>query len=254
MSSLSERLRDDTDDEAHARRSAPADIEGLKILGPLDLVAARGQASGMQMVRASGRALEAGWSADWQQRTQLLWDTCRGLICAQPDTLKRMGEDLLPLNDGHLLRWEGALGSEDWPEGRPAGPPLHFKSAQLQPTAPTVVPLQGIEGGDNHRFRDSEGHVRRLHARRQDIDVRAGEPQRQWVRRSPEGGVISDLLCGAVEAVAPAGQAFLWSWAGEVQPHSPLSIGELRGPDLSVSPPAGALKRTRLVPLQTGSW
>jgi hypothetical protein len=84
--------------------------------------------------------------------------------------------------------------------------------------------------------------------------VRGGAPLRHWIRRCPQGGIISDLLNTAQEPLAPAGQSFIWSW-GALSP-SKLSpeAQTLKTLDMPLKIPTGTLKKTRLVPLESGSW
>lgn len=133
-------------------------------------------------IDGSGRALddaaarEAGWTDGWAEILGHLWAALH-----HPS-----------------LRAPGAAGG--W--GAAAAPALG---------APRVVPVEVLDGGDNHRYLRQDGSSGRLRARRVDVAVRGAPPHRAWVRRSDRGGLISDALRGA-GATAPSGRAFAWSW------------------------------------------
>jgi len=160
----------------------------------------------------------------------------------------------LLLQSSDSLRWEGRITETQKSLERLAGIPTSFDFLPLEGHAPTLLPLQIVAEGDNHLYESEEGARRRLHARRHDIDVRGGAPLRHWIRRCPQGGVISDLLNAAQEPLAPAGPSFIWSWGAPSPSKLSASTQTLKTLDMPLTIPNGTLKKTRLVPLESGSW
>jgi hypothetical protein len=174
-------------------------------------------AAGLLLVDPAARAT---WPEPWDRRLRALWAA-------------------LGARD---LRAEGGLGAgaDTWTPATPRGR-----------GAPTVVPVQVLEGGDNHRYRAADGAVRRLRARRHDLPVRGGGVLHPWVRAADVGPLVSDLLRGADGPVAPAGAAFAWRWPtldgpARIRPREPLS-------ERSVPRPLRDLPPVRLVPLRGGA-
>mgnify|MGYP002037804292 CR=1 FL=1 len=168
-------------------------------------------------------------------RLQRCWEELRAASMSLPNI-----REVLP---SEFLEWsEGA--EHRVPRGRPV-----------------LKPIEILEGGDNHRFRRPDGSTGRLHARRQDIELRREAPRRHWVRRAGSEGLISDLLAGAEGPLAPSGPGLLWSWesafGGERVKKQRASDDARRLPDLlgvKYFQPVEPLRPTRLVPLGSGGW
>lgn len=171
----------------------------------------------------------------WALRLQTCWDELRAASSCIPDIRK-------------LIPKEFFARSEGWARTTPAAWPV-------------LKPIEILSGGDNHRFLRSDGSAGRLHARRQDIELRREAPRRHWVRRAGSEGLISDLLIGAEGPLAPAGPGLLWSWetaSGDERIENRRAAEEARRlPDLlgvKQFQPVEPLRPTRLVPLGSGGW
>jgi hypothetical protein len=210
----------------------------------------------------SDEALSAGWTEEHGRPVQRLWE----LLRTAPHRTGEFPRGNLPSWEDLLrpqgIRWEGAVAADVGPSTLPAGTPAHLSVARstdrVSPPSggPLILPLTILRDGDNHRYETSNSPPGRLRARRHDIEVGEASPLRRWVRCNERGGVISDFLSGAGSQLAPAGQAFLWSWEGkrggggppETRGGPSISLG------LDIDPPRGQLTRTRLVPIESGAW
>lgn len=201
-------------------------------------------ASGPHPLTAGEAAQAAGWGGQDQERVEALWDLLRGI--------PRTGERSLATP--RRLQLEIHLASATSEASTASGIPSSLEDSLEQAGRPTVLPETILEGGDNHRYERPGERPARLHARRQDIEVREGRPWRHWVRRSARGGVVSDLLVGAEGETAPAGQGFVWSWEGE-EGGQPEPAREPQPPAWTLPPISeDRLKKTRLLPMESGAW
>jgi hypothetical protein len=214
----------------------------------------------------SGEALGAGWTEELGWPVQQLWE----LLRSAPHRTEEFPRGNLPSVEDLLrpqgIRWEGAVGADVGadvaPSTVPAGTPAHRSVAGSQdgvtpPSGgPLILPLTILPDGDNHRYESSHSPPARLRARRHDIEIGEAGPLRRWVRSNERGGVISDLLSAAGAQLAPAGQAFLWSWEGEL--HGGGRLDTNRKPSISlgldVVPPRAGPTKIRLVPIDSGAW
>ncbi|MCO4772743.1 MAG: penicillin acylase family protein [Deltaproteobacteria bacterium] len=115
----------------------------------------------------------------------------------------------------------------------------HLPRPDLPPTEPAALQVEEVlPGGDDHRVVHEDGWVR-LRVRRPDVAVRGANPLRPWLRRSPRGPLVSDLL--APSDTPATGRAFSFAWEsgdGAARPRGAASSG------------GGTL---RLVPLTEGA-
>ncbi len=119
--------------------------------------------------------------------------------------------------------------------GRVAGP-----TPAAAPAVPALAAESVLPGGDDHRVGHGDGWVR-MSVRRPDVAVRGESPRRPWLRQTPRGPLVSDVLAGAESASPPTGPGFSFAWAG---PSVPL-------PPRAPAPPRDG--RVRLVPLTEGA-
>ncbi len=91
--------------------------------------------------------------------------------------------------------------------------PLGLPTLSPQPPErePGLHQMVVLPGGDNHRVVHGDGWVR-MSVRRPDVTVRDAPHRRPWLRRTPKGPLISDLLHRAEESPPPAGDAFSFTW------------------------------------------
>ena len=220
----------------------------------LAVVEARKGASAAQNLSLPEKTRVEGWNDAHNDSVDQLWAACRALLQGAPCPLSKPVDLSLLLRSSDSLHWEGRVTEAQKPLERLAGIPTSFDFLPVEGHAPTLLPLQIVAEGDNQLYESEEGVRRRLHARRHDIDVRGGQPLRHWIRRCPQGGIISDLLNTAREPLAPAGQSFIWSWGALSPSKLSGSTQTLKTLDMPLKIPTGALKKTRLVPLESGSW
>lgn len=97
-----------------------------------------------------------------------------------------------------------------------------------------------LPGGDDHRVVTEDGWVR-MSVDRPTIAVRGAPPRRPWLRQTPRGALISDLLLGAEDARPPTGPAFSLAWERE------------EGDLVPRPPPPERTGVVRLVPLTEGA-
>ncbi len=170
----------------------------------------------------------AGWPDAWTARLSSLWACLHGDLRA-------------PGGPGGPLEFRGIA-----PPAWPASLEVDIRGGTFD-----VVPVEVIEGGDNHRYAHGDG-VRRLRARRHDVAVRGAAARHPWIRRSAEGPLISDLLAGAEAPTAPAGPAFALRWIEGARPGAPLR--EPLPADHPWRLPSSAPPRPlRLVPMEGGA-
>ena len=101
--------------------------------------------------------------------------------------------------------------------------------------APSVTPRTVLERDDGHLFIDprGDGTPRRLLVDRPNVSVRGEPVHRPWIRRAPEGWLISDALVDAAGPTPPVGPAQVFEWpvvsAAVPTPvvHAPLSPDHL---------------------------
>ena len=100
---------------------------------------------------------------------------------------------------------------------------------------PLVAQTCILERDDGHPFIDprGDGTPRRLLVDRPNVSVRGEPVHRPWIRRAPEGWLISDALVDAAAPAPPVGpaQVFEWPVVGPAVPtpvvHAPLSPDHL---------------------------
>ena len=122
------------------------------------------------------------------------------------------------------LRAPGAVGEA-------AGPDVPLPSFALDPVsfaAPRVVPCTVLDRDDGHLFVQGEGDPRRLFVDRPDVSVRS-RVRRPWVRRTPEGWLMSDALEDADGPRPPTGDGLVLAWpaAASVPSRGPLRLPPL---------------------------
>ena len=218
------------------------------------VVEARKEASATQPLSLPETTRAEGWNDAHKDPVDQLWSVCRSLLQGAHSPPSKPVDLSLLLQSSDSLRWEGRVTEAHKSLERLAGIPTSFDSLPLEGHAPILLPLEIVAEGDNHLYEAADGVRRRLHARRHDIDVRGGAPLRHWIRRCPQGGIISDLLNAAQEPLAPAGPSFIWSWGAPAPRKLSASTQTLKTLDIPLKTPNGTLKKTRLVPLESGSW
>ena len=95
--------------------------------------------------------------------------------------------------------------------------------------APRLTARTVLDRDDRHLFVTSGDAPRRLYVDRPDVAVRGGPRRRPWIRRAPEGWLVSDALQDADGPEPPAGDALVFEWPHPAdrapppaEPHEPL--------------------------------
>jgi len=137
---------------------------------------------------------------------------------------------LFALLDSARLRGPGSVGAHD-PRFLPEFDVEHPRFA-----APVVTARTVLDRDDRHLYVDParpDQAPRRLYVDRPNVAVKGGEVRRPWVRRTPEGWLISDALQDAEGPEPPAGPAQVVEWpvAADVEPPTPTTHRDELDPD-----------------------
>lgn len=95
----------------------------------------------------------------------------------------------------------------------------------LNPTpsgAPSITTRTVLAQDDGHLYRDGDEPPKRLYVDRPNVAVKGGEVRRPWVRRTPEGWVISDMSAEGPEP--PTGPARVVEWPVPIEGAPPPPV------------------------------